>query len=374
MRTKLHRDTVWGFFAPITPLAPLFFLLSSWKHLKLTFTSMWRDRVSRHTLILLALSSAISTFIARDRLSAVGGVLALYILILFIAYGIWGIERPLRFLRALTIGCGVLGLVVVLARFLQLEISVLGIPILDDFAGRRPRGNVLGMANNGLSALLEPGVAGGLGLAVLGRKRRVLFLIASLLSAAGVLVTLSRGGMVGVAASLVVLLVLNIRHMKRYLPAIVVIGLVLVVLIATVPGLGERIASVTDLDRHTRRVEIWTGTLKMVRDYPIFGSGPANFGVVYPDYRLPEETKLPMSPHSIYLFILSGWGIVGFAVFFGYLAWVTIVPLIRKPTPLRALGLAMAVSFWVHVLVDDLYLPHIPLIMGCISNAGLDED
>jgi len=86
--TKPHRDVVWGFLAPITPVAPLLYLLSSISRLKETAQSMWRDSATRYTLILLALSSAISTVNAPDRLAAIGGVLALYLFILFVAYGV----------------------------------------------------------------------------------------------------------------------------------------------------------------------------------------------------------------------------------------------------------------------------------------------
>lgn len=375
--TKPHRDVVWGFLAPITPVAPLLYLLSSISRLKETAQSMWRDSATRYTLILLALSSAISTVIAPDRLAAIGGVLALYLFILFVAYGVWGIERPLCFLRALVIGAGFLGLIVVLARLLRLEFSLFGVPILTEFSSHNARGNVLGMANNGLSALLEPGVAGGIGLAILDRRRRWLLVVCALLSAAGVFITLSRGGMVGMTASLIVLLVLTAKYLRRYWKVttaiVVVAALVLATLIAVMPGLAERIVSIVHIEENIQRVRIWIGTLRMIQAHPLFGSGPANFGKVYPEFRLAEEWEHARSPHNLYLYVLSGWGIVGFTVFYGYLARVAILPFQRHPSPYRTVALAMIASFWVHVLVNDLYLPHIPLIMGCIANSRLND-
>jgi len=125
-----RRDTLWGFFSSITPLVPLIYMLSSWQRLRYAVTETLRDRPTRTALALLFLSSAISTVIAPDRLSAVGGTLALFLLIAFVVYGKWGIERPLDFLRGIVLGCGFLELVVVLARVLQLEIWLGDVPIL----------------------------------------------------------------------------------------------------------------------------------------------------------------------------------------------------------------------------------------------------
>lgn len=315
--------------------------------------------------------------VARDRLGAIGAVLALFLFVLFVAYGIWGIERPMSFLRAIVIGTGILGLTVTLARLLQIELSLFEIPILTEFSGRRARGNVLGIANNGLSGLLEPGVAGGIGLAILNRKRRWLYLSCGLFAAAGVLVTFSRGGMVGVAASLLTLCLLNARYIRRYWKVaaitVLLVALVLTSLIATLPGLGSRISSITSIEKNIGRVWIWTAALKMVKDHPVFGSGPGNFGKLYLEYRVLDEYRHARSPHSLYLFVLTGWGMVGFMLFYGYLTWKTIRPLVLNPSPYRVLALSMVVSFWVHVLVEDLYLPHIPLIMGCITNPRLLE-
>lgn len=367
-----RRDTLWGFFSSITPLVPLIYMLSSWQRLRYAVTETLRDRPTRTALALLFLSSAISTAIAPDRLSAVGGTLALFLLIAFVVYGKWGIERPLDFLRGIVLGCGFLGLVVVLARVLQLEIWLGDVPILTRFSAPRGRGNVLGMANNGLSALLEPGAVGGLGLALLEQKRRPLYLVSAVLSIAGVFVTLSRGGALGMFAAMGLLAIYSLRHLKRYWKPFVTIALAIVLLVASWPPLADRLATIAKIDANIQRIRIWTGTWLMIKDNFLFGSGPANFGKVYPEYRLPEEWEHARSPHSLYLYILSGWGLTGFLLFFGFVATTLLVPVLRdRSNRYRVIALTMAASFWVHVLVEDLYIPHIFLIMGCVANEKL---
>ncbi|MFS8573003.1 MAG: hypothetical protein LOD85_08275, partial [Clostridia bacterium] len=49
-----------------------------------------------------------------------------------------------------------------------------------------------------------------------------------------------------------------------------------------------------------------------------------------------------------------------------------LVPVLRdRSNRYRVIALTMAASFWVHVLVEDLYIPHIFLIMGCVANEKL---
>src|SRR5690606_39651155 len=109
-----RRDTLWGFFSSITPLVPLIYMLSSWQRLRYAVTETLRDRPTRTALALLFLSSAISTAIAPDRLSAVGGTLALFLLIAFVFYGNLVIERSLGFLLGFVVVCGLFVLVVVM--------------------------------------------------------------------------------------------------------------------------------------------------------------------------------------------------------------------------------------------------------------------
>src|SRR5690606_2950051 len=99
-----RRNTLWGFFSSITPLVPLIYMLFSWQRLRYAVTETLRDRPTRTALALLFLSSAIITAFAFDGLSAFGGTVGFFLLIAFVVYGKWGIERPLDFLRGIVLG------------------------------------------------------------------------------------------------------------------------------------------------------------------------------------------------------------------------------------------------------------------------------
>lgn len=369
-----RRDTLWGFLSPISPLFPLAYMLSSWQRLRHTVVSLLGDRVGAVAVGMLALSTVVSTAIAPDRLSAIGVTIAIFTAVLLVAYGRWGIDTPIDFLRAVVFGCGVLGLIVILARLLALDLRIGEIPILAEFAQGNARGNVLGMRSNGLAALLEPGAVGGLGLALLERKRRPLFLLAALSSAIGVLVTLSRGGALGVIVPTCLLLVYFLRDLRRHWKTVLIVVLVLAIILSNSPAIVKRLSSIADLEKNIQRIRIWTGSWMMVKDHLVFGSGPGNFGTVYPEYRLPEEYEHALTPHNLYLFVLSGWGLFGFLAFFGFLGWTAIRPLIRTPfSNYQVIALLMGLTFWVHVLVDDLFIPHAFMILGCVANQAFYE-
>ncbi len=371
--SKRSRDTIWGIFAPITPIAPLAYILTAPRGVAAATRQMWSDRFSRYTLLALAASSCISTALAPNKLVGFGTSIVLILFLLIVWYGAWGIREPIRFLSALTLGAGFLGLVVVVSRALEVELIVGDFPILANFAWPSPRGNVLGMRSNGLAALMEPAVAGGLGLALLQKKNRALYLLASLFALAGIAVTLSRGSLLGIFVSVALLLVFLARSPKRLLIAALAIAVCVAVLLYALPGFGNRVLSIVDLERNIERVQIWTGTWHMFLDHALFGIGPGNFGEVYPEYKLPDEEKHAASPHNLYLYVLSGWGIVGFAAFFVHLARFAIRPLMRSPARFQVLAFVMMIPFWVHVLVDDIFMLHVPLIMGCISNRNIQE-
>src|SRR5690606_3271728 len=102
------------------------------------------------------------------------------------AFGRWGLTRPKEYLSGLVVGSGALGLLVIIAKLAKLELWVGTFPILGDFAQAGGRGIVLGMASNGLAALLEAGAVGGLGLAMLGKERRALHATAGFLALIGI--------------------------------------------------------------------------------------------------------------------------------------------------------------------------------------------
>jgi O-antigen ligase len=116
----------------------------------------------------------------------------------------------------------------------------------------------------------------------------------------------------------------------------------------------------------------WRAAVLMIRDHPLFGTGPGSFGTFYPRYIEPgmNETRYA---HDSYLQAVAGWG-----------AWA-IVPLIlfaaavgsRLRSAWRAGGgdlpvLAAGAAFLVHNLIDfTAFLPGVALPASVLLGAGL---
>ena len=47
----------------------------------------------------------------------------------------------------------------------------------------------------------------------------------------------------------------------------------------------ERFLSIFQLERHMARILIWKSSLMIIKDYPLFGVGPGNFGLIYEQYK-----------------------------------------------------------------------------------------
>lgn len=148
-----------------------------------------------------------------------------------------------------------------------------------------------------------------------------------------ILLSLSRGVMIAIAAVLVLTLILA-RHPKQR----VLLALLALVEIAIVrfvgSGFSERAVSVvTAADRGAGRIDVWVAVLRVIATYPIQGVGLSNFPVVFFDYYsqpagLQRVVTAAKTPHSIYLGMLAELGIIGFLVFAGIIG-TSVVSAIR---------------------------------------------
>lgn len=115
------------------------------------------------------------------------------------------------------------------------------------------------------------------------------------------------------------------------------------------------------------RWEYWTAGIKMIRDYPVFGIGPCNFSVFYPQYKLDIAEEVQYA-HNNFLQIWTEQGIFGFIAF--SLIWFIAIKkglytsLHTGARRLLSLGLVVGLfSFAIHNLVDfDWYVPGLAII------------
>lgn len=143
--------------------------------------------------------------------------------------------------------------------------------------------------------------------------RRLLCFICCAFMCLCMVLTLSRGGWLGLLmAGAIFFILLNPRLM-------VLIPFALVALYFVMPdSVIARFASIGDLqDGSTSyRVSIWMGTINMLKDYWLCGIGPGTtaFNLVYPAYSY--NTASAQHGHNLFLQILCDGGVCAFVVFF----------------------------------------------------------
>lgn len=168
---------------------------------------------------------------------------------------------------------------------------------------------------NYLATFLSLGVIVSVARAVhLRRLRAALpWLLAALVSAAGLGVTLSRTGFVGLAAGLVVCVLTAPRGRRNVLLLALVATVVAVTVVA--PGLVvERVKSLGDVtsDRSMMTRYYMAGsTLRIARDHWVTGTGLGAYERVYPAYRHPYARPDIMQPHELVFSPVAEMGVMG---------------------------------------------------------------
>jgi O-antigen ligase len=193
-------------------------------------------------------------------------------------------------------------------------------------------------------------------------RRRWLYGLAALVSAAALVLTYSRGAwVVGVPASLLFLAAL--RGRRAFALAMGLLMLIAAVLLMVV-GAG-RLTSLLDASQGTTffRLQLWRSSLAMIRDHPLLGVGLDNFLYQYRShYVLPtawEELNLS-HPHNLVLDFWLRLGLPGLAILVWLLVaffrrgWRLYRGLPEGNERLLVLGLmAGMVNFVAHGLVDN---------------------
>jgi O-antigen ligase len=165
--------------------------------------------------------------------------------------------------------------------------------------------------------------------------------------AAAFLLTLSRGGYLGLLAGgavacLVLLRGLDRAAARRYLSRFVLVVAASLLVFAVVAvgwkpagDLATRVVSraamIADLAESSNRIrlDLWTVGLRMAADKPFLGTGPDSYVLEFAEYRdqvLPDDRAehlarfRPESPHSVYLAIATGAGLPALGAFLVVLA------------------------------------------------------
>ncbi len=176
---------------------------------------------------------------------------------------------------------------------------------------------------NAVAMFLEPPFALAAGFALYAdhpRDRRV-GLASLVFMLAALVLTLSRGGLLTLSVlALVAVITMPNRKVKAVLLGGALVGGFAV---AQIPLVHERLVRQLDpsypFNTFEGRLQIWSDTVHMLRDHPIFGAGLRAYTQVMAPYvtgnRIPE-----LYPHDVYLAMWSELGLLGLVAFVTLLA------------------------------------------------------
>jgi len=146
--------------------------------------------------------------------------------------------------------------------------------------------------------------------------------------------SLSRGGWLGLGAGLGLMaaaLLANRRREKKLILLVSICGFfILAFIVLSHTTVVERILTFEQLENENEspiraRVLRWRGTVEMIKDYPLFGSGPGTYATVFTQYQPPGFTLRSLRAHNDYLQFTAELGISLIFI----IAWM-IVALYRK--------------------------------------------
>ena len=187
-------------------------------------------------------------------------------------------------------------------------------------------GRLAGAEANALAPVLVAGAvlaAAFAGMTTRGLVVRLAAVAASGFCIIGVVLTGSRGGLVGLAMALLAGLVFAGRARRARIVPVMVVAVALTVLYVVVlapPDLRARISAPGD---GSGRSDIWRVGAQMVKANPVLGVGAGNYEARAPQYVLRAGlirrsdliVDRPLVPHNIYLQVLAELGVVGLLLF-----------------------------------------------------------
>ena len=142
-----------------------------------------------------------------------------------------------------------------------------------------------------------------------GKKKAALF-GGMVLPLAAILLTYSRSGWIALAIATVIFVSL---YDKRLIPVFIVLGILAIPFIPQ--NILNRILTIGNLEDSSSsyRVDIWTGCLKMLKEYWFtgVGLGTGGFAEIYPEYAVGESGVAPHS-HMHFMEMLIELGVLGF--------------------------------------------------------------
>jgi len=284
-------------------------------------------------VLLLLLVAPVGVWVAAARPLSLPDLyrITLGVALLYAAAGTLTSARRLRLLAALLlIAVPALALLALLgaqlsdAKFPALAALYGWIP-----AAIRPFWRPTGLGPNSVAGGLAMLLPLAIGFALGGKSLwlRIACSLASLFASAVLLLTGSRGALLGLALAVLVILIVQNRWFLLAIPAVILGGVAaLVALGADRAGAwmlsGTATSAVESLEG---RLEIWARALDMIRDFPFTGIGLGMFDrmldLLYPLHMVTPEVDI-YHPHNLFLFQATSGGLPGL------IAWLALILLL----------------------------------------------
>lgn len=189
---------------------------------------------------------------------------------------------------------------------------------------------------------------------------RNFYLICMIACAAGIFLSLSRGGVLALVLEAGLLVAFTVQGRKRYflLPSLVLAGALAIGYQWSMREENQG-SNYTAEDAQSSRFELWRAGKKMFLDKPLFGVGSRRFGEFSQEYEEISHDNLGKNSHNTFIEILATSGIVGLGAFL-----LMVYHAIRQ---LRRSALALA-NGW----VDEIRLATFISFVSILFRAFLD--
>ena len=202
-------------------------------------------------------------------------------------------------------------------------------------------------------------LSSSLALQTIGRDRN-LMLVVAVLSFAAIVGSFARS--VWLAMMIATPLLGFTRGKRTGISTLAALSAVVVILMAAVPDLRDRAATIVDLEKNQTRLNLWKTSLAIAGDYPLLGVGEDNFDLFFKTYRVEGFYDTATHPHNDYLNVLvaSGFpGLIAFVIMWAVALRTGFMAFMRSKNRFAggtALGASLGVvGFLVAALFQDYY-------------------
>ncbi len=170
----------------------------------------------------------------------------------------------------------------------------------------------------------------------LSRRLRPVWALGVLAGILGLILSQSRGGMVGMAAGFAMVLALIVPHMRLSIVRLAPVGLIAAVALLTV-AIGIVAAGVQTFSNEEtlvtpanfavqERLSHWTAAVEMAKAHPFVGVGAGNYDLNYRDYTQEWRFRIGRGhAHDTYLHFLAQSGVVGLTAYIAMLLGVSLI-------------------------------------------------